>query len=350
MGRAGGGGRSGGGGHSSHSSHSFSSSRSSSSHSFSSSGRAGRSSVSGGSSFGRSSGGYRPPPPPPPRGGHIHVHHTYGPSYGGYRSGPARRQSSGSLVAAIAIFIVVVIVMTAIANMIGSGSIVGGSGNIPKSTVNREKVELGYGFTNNTLTDEIGWISNSGRLNKGLKDFYNATGLVPYIYLKAYDPYIDLSNTQTAATQREAIAGQWYEDHLDHEGYVLLVYFSSGREDYGTDGECTLVMGHQASTVMDGEAQEIFWAYLDKYWFSDVDEDTLFANAFSDTANRIMQRTPTGVDAVINVAKVAVVVGVIGGVIFIMMVKRKHEAERAAETERILNTPLGQDDPFDEDE
>lgn len=328
MGRAGGGG---GGGHSSGGSHSFSSSRSGSSHSFSrSSGRAGGSSFSSGHRSG-------------------YVGYSRGPSGGysrGWYGGPSRTYVYGggghlSLGKLMVGMFLLFMFFTIVASLLNNAT-----SSIPENTTNREKLELGYGYTNNTLTDEIGWIKNPGQLNRNLKDFYDATGIVPYIAL-VYRPEIP-----AGSPSQYDYAEQWYTDNLTHEGYMLLMYFSTGQEESaGVDGECVLICGKQAAAVMDEEAQSIFWAYLDRYWFSDYDEDTLFASTFQQTAKHIMQRSTSGFDVMKLIVVAMILLVVVLGVLTIMKTRRKHEAERAAETERILSHPLsGPASTADEDE
>ena len=104
------------------------------------------------------------------------------------------------------------------------------------------------------------------------------------------------------------------------------------------------MVGSQADILMDAEAQEVFWNYLDYYWGMDPDEiseDELFSQAFVKTGERIMQRrTETG--DVLKWLFIVLAVGfAIGGTIAFMMLRREQEAQRAAETERILSQPVG---------
>lgn len=330
MGRAG---RSGGGGgsRSSGGSHSFSSSRSGSSHSFSSSGRAGRSS-SGSSSWGRSSSSSWGRSPS------VHVHNHYG-GYGGFMPGSSYRQvrTRGTVAVTIVTVVAIVIICGLFAMQIsGVGS------GITKNTTNRERLELGYGYSSDTLTDELGWIKDPARMNRNLKEFYEDTGAVPYVAL-VYRPEI------SSAAQHD-YANQWYSEHFDNEGYILLMYFSSGQEDYGTDGECELICGKEAAFLFDNEAQNIFWDCLDHYWYSDSDEDELFTMAFVDTGNRIMQRPAGFFDVMKSLAPMFIILTLAIVLAVLMVLKRKHEAERAAETERILSKPLPRQSASEEDE
>lgn len=278
-----------------------------------------------------------PPPPRPMYGGGYVRHNTYvntGPTVvigGGARDMEAaalhRRNQRLKVAVMLLLFFTVFFAFLAFARS--------GSGGTTTSTVNREKLELGYGYPNDTLTDQLGWIKDPGRLNRNLKNFYDATGAVPYIAL------VNEPGTYAMGDSAEnSYADQWYTDHLPNEGYVLLMYFSSGLEDYGTDGDCQLICGDQVGVLMDAEAQNILWDYLDHYWYSDADEDTLFAETFNKTAKRIMQKDTTGKDVAKSFFVVMAIGCAVSGVICIMLLKRKHEAERAAETAEILSKPL----------
>lgn len=102
-------------------------------------------------------------------------------------------------------------------------------------------------------------------------------------------------------------------------------------------------MGTEASIVMDSEAVDIFWAYLDYDWdtWDTNDNDGMFADVFSKTASRIMVKTTTANDVK---AKLLVIVGiavVAAAAIVIIRMVFKRQKEAAEETAAILNAPLG---------
>lgn len=217
---------------------------------------------------------------------------------------------------------------------------------IGSNTTNREKLDLGYGWTNDTCYDELGWIADEGRLNRNLKAFYEATGATPYVAL-VHEPEV----SGMGPDAEFEFADQWYSENLPNEGYVLCMYFDSLNEY--EDGNCQLVVGSQADILMDAEAQEVFWNYLDYYWGMDPDEiseDELFSRAFVKTGERIMQRrTETG--DVLKWLFIVLGIGFMAGVVVAFVVlRREQEAQRAAETERILSQPLhgldGHGDPL----
>lgn len=321
MGRAGAGG--GGGGHSGGG---HSSSRSSGGHHVNSgsSGRragGGRSSYSGHSSYG---------------GGRF-----YG---GGFYPRPPRRSTvivshGGSFNAVISLIIFVVVLIAAFGGFPSSNS--SSTKSVPKSTQNRERLESGVGYDNNCIVDNIGWFDNVTKTEKSIKKFYDKTGVQPYIVLNAYD------STLLTDTAKEEYAKKWYDEHIKNESTFLYMYFAEPDTDNDV-GYMAYVNGKQVPSVMDSEAIEIFWAYVDKYWYSDMSTDDMFTTIFTKTADRIMTKSTTAADVGNNAIKVIGVIIVFAGIIVVMVLRRKHKAEEAKETEKILNTPLNGDSEADD--
>lgn len=321
MGRAGAGG--GGGGHSGGG---HSSSRSSDGHHVSSD-SSGRRAGGGGSSYSSHSsyggGGF------------------YG---GGFYPRPPRRSSvivshGGNFNAVISLIIFVVVLIAAFGGFPSSNS--SSTKSVPKSTQNRERLESGVGYDNNCIVDNIGWFDNVTKTEKSIKKFYDKTGVQPYIVLNAYD------STLLTDTAKEEYAKKWYDEHIKNESTFLYMYFAEPDTDNDV-GYMAYVNGKQVPSVMDSEAIEIFWAYVDKYWYSDMSTDDMFTTIFTKTADRIMTKSTTAADVGNNAIKVIGVIIVFAGIIVVMVLRRKHKAEEAKETEKILNTPLNGDSEADD--
>ena len=327
MGRAGAGG---GGGCGGHSGGGHSSGRSSGGHRVSS-GSSGRRAGSGGGSRGSYSG----------FGGPSHGGGFYG---GGFYPRPPIRNTvfighGGVVNTIISIIIFIVVLVTAFGGFPSSKS--SSTKNIPKSTQNRERLESGVGYDNNCIVDNIGWFDNVTKTKKSIKKFYDKTGVQPYIVLNAYD------STLLTDTAKEEYAKKWYDEHIKNESTFLYMYFAEPDTDNDV-GYMAYVNGKQVSSVMDSEAIEIFWAYVDKYWYSDMSTDDMFTTIFTKTADRIMTKSTTVADIGNNAVKAIGVIVVFAGIIVVMVIRRKHKAEEAKETEKILNTPLNGDSEADD--
>lgn len=331
-----------GGGHSSshRSSGSHSSSRSSGGHRVSSGShsRAGSGRSSGfhsGSSYHSRGPSFHGAPPPPPFGG-PGMPPPPQPKY--YRQRYTRTYYSGSssgsglLTSIVALIIILSVAFSLLSAFISLNSY-SGSSSVPASTRNREKLDSGLAFDSNCIVDELSWFDSVSRAGTRLKSFYDKTGVQPYIVLLKYHPEL------TTDSQKEDYALEYYENNIDNEATFLYMYFAEEDQDNDVGYMC-YVNGKQVDSVMDSEAVEIFWGYIDRSWYSDASTDTLFADAFEKTADTIMQKSKTTTDVIFAVVVGIVIILVITAIISAMVIKRRHERERAEETQRILNTPL----------
>lgn len=137
------------------------------------------------------------------------------------------------------------------------------------------------------------------RLAKELQYFYKKTGVQPYIVMQSYDASL------TTDVEKEAYARAYYDQYIDNEGTFLYMYF--GEPNDTTVGYMAYVNGKAVTSVMDEEAVNIFWNYLDRYWTSSpLSMTEVFDKTFTKTADTIMDKSTTGWD----IAKY-VVIGVV---------------------------------------
>lgn len=261
-----------------------------------------------------------------------HYHHTPPPprrGYYGYRRNVYISSSSGlgTLIACLIVFAVVIFSFFMIAS----------DDSDVTSTINREKIENPIPYDNNCIKDELGYVENTSKLSKNLKNFYNKTGIQPYIYLKSYD------ETLTSDSQKDNYAQNWYEQNIDNEDTFLFVYYED--QNPNEIGYMAYVNGKQVTSVMDSEAVNIFWNYIDRYWTDDsLSTVEVFTKTFNSTANTIMEKSTTSNDIIKIICIIVGIVIVIGGIIYILRMKFKRDKEKAKETVEILKTPLDKSD------
>lgn len=261
-----------------------------------------------------------------------HYHHTPPPprrGYYGYRRNVYTSSSSGlgTLIACLIVFAVVIFSFFMIAS----------DDSDVTSTINREKIENPIPYDNNCIKDELGYVENTSKLSKNLKNFYNKTGIQPYIYLKSYD------ETLTSDSQKDNYAQNWYEQNIDNEDTFLFVYYED--QDPNEIGYMAYVNGKQVTSVMDSEAVNIFWNYIDRYWTDDsLSTVEVFTKTFNSTANTIMEKSTTSNDIIKIICIIVGIIIVIGGIIYILRIKFKRDKEKAKETVEILKTPLDKSD------
>ncbi|MBR3247707.1 MAG: hypothetical protein IKG03_04860 [Clostridiales bacterium] len=291
MGRGGGGGSS---HHSSHHSSSHSHSGSSGRSSYRSSGSSYRSS---GSSYRSSSSSYR--------SGSSYSHHSrrsYG-SGGGGGGGGFLRGCGGILLFPLLVFI-------GFAYAFVEDSDLGTFFDVQRSTIQREALpESKCDPIDEWYRDDWGdWIDEDGEaasLENGLKNFYEKTGVQPYLWIMGEEGKDYMSEGSI-----EELGEATYKDMFgDDEGHVLVIF-----REYPNDSSnyiCTVTPGYDAYTqIMDDEASEILLDYID-YFYTDgeLNEGQFFGRAFSEAGERIMtkQLTWNQILLIISVAVVAVI-------------------------------------------
>lgn len=202
------------------------------------------------------------------------------------------------------------------------------------STVERSVLAASASKDVGWYTDADGdWVSSPSRIEKGLKYFYQETGIRPYVYI--------LPNGSDASDLTSK-AEELYDELFTDEGHFLLVFVDDNDGYY----DCGYTGGSATKTIMDSEAIGILSDNL-AYWYrcADTDEE-VFSKTFSDTADDMMAATPGSTQYKSTHRFVKVAIFVIGCIIVFVVVsqvrgrQREKEEERRRQTEKILNTPL----------
>lgn len=316
---------------------------------------------SGGGGFrgsgGRSGGGFggfggRPAGGPPPGGPgpaprpHVHMGVPFFGGFGGFRRSPAPGGVAmgsgcggclGGIMGLILAALLIALLTTGLSTCGGgySDSYAYGtsySDGQASSTV-REKLPADAVTRTDYYTDADGdWIHSAGLLTVGLEDFFDKTGVQPYVYILP-------NGTTTSVDELSARAEQLYGELFQDEGHFLLVFCDAGDGTFN----CGYTVGTAASAIMDTEALDILTDELD-YAYNNADSDEeVFSDAFSRTADKIMsaaEEEQQGKTTILVVGGVILVVAVGAGIAYVVKRRKAKEAEEKQRMEDILNTPL----------
>lgn len=176
---------------------------------------------------------------------------------------------------------------------------------IPSSTIEREPIEPGLVNETAYYQDNLGWIKEPQRLEQGLSYFYDKTNVQPFVYIT---DNIN-GNPNPDPDEIDAFAFELYDELFTDEAHLLLVHFENYQQ-YQYDFSFHTVYGAQAKVLMDNEAESILFGYLDYHYARDpetVSESEFFAEAFKDTADRMMTVTRSPWIPVFLVVGVAVI-------------------------------------------
>lgn len=207
--------------------------------------------------------------------------------------------------------------------------------NIQQSTVERSKLDSSLCTKVDTwYQDDINWIHDEKTLLKGLKTFYDKTGVQPYLWIT--DNINGKAKPNTS--DFEAALKSKYSELFKDEGHVIVCFMESSPSVYAT----YYWAGSAAKGVIDDEAGEILLDVIDSKYTSDLSDEEMFSKSFSDAATRMMEVGRTTKQYIILAVAVVAGLGIIVGFIFLLKAKRKSDAEEAEERERILNTDINE--------
>ena len=190
--------------------------------------------------------------------------------------------------------------------------------------------------------DNLNWVSNKQVLINGLERFYKETGIQPYVLLLPYDGAYWNGGGSANASAMDAYLDTVYEETFTDEAHFIFAYFAAEADSKGEmEGEFRYLSGYSADTIMDSEALKIFWGYFqENYYNTRLSLESMIADTFADTAERIMSR-PTNVFDTLSVMLwvVGIIVVVIGAVVLAKKAAQRRK-EKEEYNKKILETPL----------
>jgi len=204
--------------------------------------------------------------------------------------------------------------------------------SVTPSTVSRTPLPQGSAREAGPLfTDYLGWIRNPNALLPGMRSFFNETGVRPHLYIT---DNIN-GNINPNLQQLRAFAEQRYRDLFDDQAHVLLVFFENER--FADLYAMYVIVGAQAQSVMDYEAQNILMDMVQRYYYTNLSEDDMFSRAFEGAGQRIMEITRSPWIPVLMIVGIIIVL-----IVLFLWWRKRQEQKRieAEQLERILNQPL----------
>lgn len=240
--------------------------------------------------------------------------------------GSPQGKSSNSGCGTVFVIVAAVLLVLLLVVALGGGGCSGA--NVPASTVERTALPAGSVNETGYFTDEDGdWIHDPAKLERGLRHFYEETGVQPYVYI--------LPNGSVRSYQElQSIAQEKYDELFTDQAHFVLVFCDDGNGRFNA----AYWAGAMTGSVLDDEAINIFKAYLSQnYDGMSLSEEEIFSDAFADTADRIMTVTPSPLPIIAVCAAVIIVAVVVFLIVRNRRLAKQREAERMQE---ILNTPL----------
>lgn len=210
---------------------------------------------------------------------------------------------------------VIVIFMISGALMAAIGPIGTGIGRVQESTRVREKLDRSNVIETDYIEDQAGWITSKYDATKGMKKFFERTGVQPFLIISEEIE----GNKYPSIEELDKYLEKRYGELIADEQHILVLFFDNGAR-WDTRYNC----GSKAKLLMDDEACEILLDYFDYYVESDMNDDDYFSTVFDKASERIMSR-PHFVTDKKMVALIAFVVAdcVVLFIIILLAVRRR---------------------------
>ncbi len=251
-----------------------------------------------------------PAPPPAPGSSSAPIP----PTPSGSSSGPVPFKSSTgtSWVSRIVLIVAAIVLVVSVFGLV-SNAVSGLTG----SQIERTPLAAGAVTETPYYEDLDGdWIYSPSKLESGLRQFYEKTGVQPYVLILP-------NGALTDQDQISQFAQEAYDQLFTDEAHLLLVFCDQNDGTY----LCGLAIGAQALSVMDTQALAVLERNLDANYLNfDITEEQIFSNTFAQTADDIMRSgdaagSPTGYVIAILLASITICAVVI-------IERRKHKQQQ----------------------
>ena len=226
---------------------------------------------------------------------------------------------------------IVILVIALIAEIFLISSVFGsffGAGSTPRERLSADLVHTSRSW----YEDRLGWIYDEDELLSGMEDFYEETGVQPYLLIcgdiEGYG--YDLSDDMA----EEYLAGL-YESLFSDEGHMIYMFMEYMPSYYMT----FIYTGSDADRVMDAAAREEMFEITDRlYYDEDLTDEEFFSEVFSETADEIMEDGRGAGRYVVLLLSIAIPIALIWE--FLRRKKKYETEERKRRVKEILETPL----------
>ena len=130
-------------------------------------------------------------------------------------------------------------------------------------------------------------------------------------------------NGNWSETEAEDYLAQVYKDTFSDNGHMILAYFACENDSEDMDGMFYIYYGSAAYSIMDAEAETIFWSYFDmNYNNLDLSIAEFIGQTFEETADNIMHIESSGNNTLLKAAAIFAVICVVVIVAGIVIAKR----------------------------
>ena len=202
--------------------------------------------------------------------------------------------------------------------------------NSAKNAKNRVKLDKKVTKDIGYIDDQLKWLDKKSTVEKGMKSFYDQTGVMPYLVITNSLGGTSVSNSSAVSAYTEAMYKKLFGTDDTH--FLVLWYQENGSDDYAF-----MYCGAAANGVVDADARDVVMNYFNRYYTSDYDDNQYFAKVFEDSAEEIMKQSDSGWKTTLGMLILVIVVLVVMNIIDYKTTMKIKKQEAAA---KILNANI----------
>ena len=202
--------------------------------------------------------------------------------------------------------------------------------NSAKNAKNRVKLDKKVSVDIGYLNDQLGWIDKKSTVERGMKSFYDQTGVMPYLIITDKLSGTNPESSSATASYTESVYKQLFGSDDTH--FLVLWYQENGSDDYAF-----MYCGAAANGVVDADARDVVMNYFNRYYTSDYDDNQYFAKVFEDSAEEIMKQSDSGWKSTLGMLILVIAVLIVMNIIDYKNTMKIKKQEAAA---KILNANI----------
>ena len=202
--------------------------------------------------------------------------------------------------------------------------------NSAKNAKNRVKLDKKVSVDIGYLNDQLGWIDKKSTVERGMKSFYDQTGVMPYLIITDKLGGTNPESSSATASYTESVYKQLFGSDDTH--FLVLWYQENGSDDYAF-----MYCGAAANGVVDADARDVVMNYFNRYYTSDYDDNQYFAKVFEDSAEEIMKQSDSGWKSTLGMLILVIAVLIVMNIIDYKNTMKIKKQEAAA---KILNANI----------
>lgn len=137
--------------------------------------------------------------------------------------------------------------------------------------------------TEQMIQDDLHWLSDTGTVKQAMEEFYEKTGVQPYLYIC---DRLNGKGEEITDEEAESYLEEKYNAMYQDEGHMIFVFMEYAASEYIT----YLYTGTEASVIINDDAREVFLTNADTYYTdSSLSDEAYFARVFRESAKQIMK-------------------------------------------------------------